>query len=171
MAMVVIGTTLGLEGARYNGRCAPKAADHFSQHMIIFEIERVRSQFTRRMPIANMPGGFEKAQRVFGTHFKQGLRGRFDENQISIFKFHGIAIIQHGRFVKIEQKFESLFTAQRDAPAMPAFMIKAYRIDDFISLDGCFANECRSDEHIWVRFQVKPTDGIVKASVDRLAPF
>ena len=112
------------------------------------------------MAIANMPSGFEKAQRIFGAHFKQGLRGRFDENQISIFQFHGVAIVQHGRFVEIEQKFEPFFTAQSNATAMPAFMIKANGIDDFISLDGCFANECRGGEHIWARFQVNSLDGM-----------
>jgi len=114
------------------------------------------------MPIANMPSGFEKAQRIFGTHFKQGLRGGLDENQISIFKFHGVAIVQHGRFIEIEQKFEPFFTAQGDATAMSAFMIKANGIDDFISLNGCFANECRGGEHSWVRFQVNSLDGMLK---------
>ena len=109
------------------------------------------------MPIADMPGGFEKAQRIFGPHLKQGLRCRFDENQTSILELYGVAIIEHGRFVEIEQKFEPLFTAQSNAAAMPTLVIKAHGIDNFIGFDGCFANECRGGEHSEARFQVKNT--------------
>ena len=147
MAMVIISAALGLEGARDNGCCAAKPTDHFREHMIIFEIERIRRQFTWRMAIADMPSGFEKAQRIFGPHLQQSLRCRFNENQTSILELNGVAIVQNGRFVEIEQKFEPLFTAQRNAAAMPALVIKAHGIDNFISLYGCFANECCSGEH------------------------
>ena len=123
------------------------------------------------MPIADMPCGFEQAQRIFGPHLKQGLRRGFDEDQTSIFKFHGVAIIQHGRFVEIEEKFEPLFTTQRDAAAMPALVIKADGIDNFVSLNGCFANEYRGGQHSGARFQVKFTDGIVKAILELMTSF
>jgi hypothetical protein len=41
VTMIIICPTLGLERTRYNGSSAPKAADHFGQDVIVFEIQRI----------------------------------------------------------------------------------------------------------------------------------
>lgn len=124
MPALVIGSALRLERARNDGGCASKAANHFSQHVIVFDIDRIRGDLGRCVAVADVPRYFEQAQRVFRTNFEQRLGCRFHQNEAAIFEFQRIAIIQDGRLFKIKQEFEALFAGQCNPAAMPTFMIK-----------------------------------------------
>src|SRR5215211_944091 len=56
IAIVLVGAALGLEGARRRGRRAALAAHHFGEHMVVLDIDRVRRDLGRRMPVADVPG-------------------------------------------------------------------------------------------------------------------
>ena len=77
-AIVLVGAALGLEGARRRGRRAALAAHHFGEHMVVLDIDRVRRDLGRRMPVADVPGDPQEPQRVFGPDFKQPLRRGLD---------------------------------------------------------------------------------------------
>ena len=66
-----IGPSFGLEGPRHVMGVAPLPAHHFSQNMIILNIDRLGSDFGRRMAIADMPRHFQQAKRIVGFDFQQ----------------------------------------------------------------------------------------------------
>lgn len=81
MRVIMIGAALRLEGARHRRHRAAQTPDHFSKHMILFDIDRIRGDLRGGMAIANMPRGFQKPHRIIRFNFDQRLRSGFDENE------------------------------------------------------------------------------------------
>mgnify|MGYP003340284408 CR=1 FL=1 len=81
MSVIVIRTPLRLEGARHRGHCTPQTTDHFSQDMILFDIDRIRRDLRGCVAIADMPSGFQKPHRILGLDLDQCLRRRLDQNE------------------------------------------------------------------------------------------
>ena len=71
VACMGIGPSFGLEGPRHVMGVAPLPAHHFSQNMIILNIDRLGNDFGRRMAIADMPRHFQQAKRIVGFDFQQ----------------------------------------------------------------------------------------------------
>jgi len=147
MAVIIIGPTLGLERTRHNRRRASKPADHFGQHMIVFEIKRISGQFAGRVAVADMPSRFQKPQRVFGPDFQQRLRRGLNQHQPAILKFDRIAVAQHGGLVEVEEKLKPVFTAQGNATAMTPLMVKAYRVNNPLRFNGGFTDDGNGTLH------------------------
>jgi hypothetical protein len=147
MAVIIIGPTLGLERTRHNRRRASKPADHFGQHMIVFEIKRISGQFAGRMAVADMPSRFQKPQRVFGPDFQQRLRRGLNQHQPAILKFDRIAVVQHGGLVEVEEKLKPVFTAQGNATAMTPLMVKANRVNNPLRFNGGFTDDGNGTLH------------------------
>ena len=102
MRVIMIGAALRLEGARHRRHRAAQTPDHFGEHMIFFDIDRVRCDLGRCMPIADMPSGFQKPHRIIGFNFDECLRCGFDENKRAILQLNRITIIQRRGLFKIE---------------------------------------------------------------------
>jgi hypothetical protein len=124
--MIIIGAALGLKRPRHDLNRATQSADHFSQHMILFEIERIGRDLAGRMAIADVPSRFQKTQRILGLHFHQRLRRGFDKDQRTILKLHRVAIVQHRGLVEIKQEGQPFLAGERDPAAMSPFVIKAH---------------------------------------------
>ena len=75
--------------------------------MIVFDIDRIRCHFSRRVTIADMPGGLHQAGRIFGADFDKLLRRGFHDDEATIFELQRIAVIQQNGLLKIEQKLGS----------------------------------------------------------------
>ena len=119
----MIGAAFRLEGARHGRHRTAQTADHFGEHMIFFDIDRVRRDLGRCMTIANMPSRFQKPHRILGFDFDQSLRCGFDENKRAILEHNRITIIQRRGLFKIEQKRSALLARKCNASAMTPFMI------------------------------------------------
>ena len=147
VAALIIRTTLGLERTFNCRHGATQAAQHFSKHMIVFNIDRVRCHFGRRVAIANMPSRFHQARRIIGTNFNELLRRSFHGNQAAIFELQRIAIVQHNGLIEIEQELGTLLALQRHAAAMAAFMIERDGVDHLLSFDGGLTDSLDGAEH------------------------
>ena len=147
MATLIIGTTLGLERTLDRVHRATQSTQHFNEHVIIFDIDRIRRDFGRRVTIADMPGGLHQAGRIFGADFDKLLRRGLHDNEAAILQLQRVAIIQHDRFLKIEQEFGSGSALQRHAAAMAAFMIERDAVDHLVGFHGGLADGLGGTEH------------------------
>jgi hypothetical protein len=147
MTALIVSTAFWLEGTLHCRDRTAEPAQHFDQHMILFDIDRVRRHFRRRMAVTDVPCGFHQSSRIFGTDFDQLLRRGFDRDEATVFKLQRIAIVQHCGLIEIEKEFDALLALERDPAAMAAFMIERDAIDQFFCLHGRLTDCLRGAEH------------------------
>jgi hypothetical protein len=118
-----------------------------SAHMVMRDIDRISGDFSRRMPVADMPGHGEQAQRVLGADLHQALGRGGNANQPAILKLQRIAIGKHGRLIQIEQKLGASIASQGHAAAVALLVIKRDRIKNQRSLHGRAADNGCGAQH------------------------
>ncbi|TCR64879.1 hypothetical protein EV560_106346 [Bosea sp. BK604] len=147
LVAMIIGAALGLERALDLAHRATLAADHLGQHMVVLDIDRVGGDLGRGVAVADMPGDAHQAQRVLGADLEQALRRRLDQDEAAILKLDGIAIVQRGRLVEIEQDVEPAIALERDAAAVAVLMVERQRLDDLVLLDRGLAGNGGGAQH------------------------
>ncbi len=146
MAMI-IGTALWLEGAHHLAQRAALPAHHHGQDMVMGDVDCIRRDLGRRVPVADMPGHGEKTQRVFRADFHQVLGCSSNADQATILQLERVAIIEHRCLVQIEQDFRATIAFQRDAAAVAVLMVERDGIDDQGRLDGRAAGDGGGAQH------------------------
>jgi len=138
-----IGPGFGLERAGDMMGLTALSAHHFCQHVIVLDIDRLRSDFGGRMTVADVPRHFQQPQRIVGLDFQQRFGGGFDEDQRTILELQRIAIIQDRRFVEIEQKACAFIALQYNPPLMAALVIERNLVNHLLVFHGGLAdNAC-----------------------------
>lgn len=146
-AIVPVGAPLGLERAHDRRRRAALAADHLGEHVVVLDVDRVARDLGRGVPVADVPGDPHQPERVLGPHFEQALRRRPDLDEAPVLELHGIAVIERGRLVEIEQEGEPALPRERKAPALPALMVEHDGVDDALRSNGRLADDGGGAEH------------------------
>jgi hypothetical protein len=148
MAMpMVVGPALRPEGPHDLGQGAALPAHHLGEHMVILDVNRVRRDLRRRVPVADMPGDAHQAQRVLGADFEQVLRGGVDSDQPTVLQLQRIALVQHGRLVEIQEEAKAPLAGQRDAAALAVLVVQRDGVGDPVRLDGGFADDGGGAQH------------------------
>ena len=146
-AIMLVGATLGLKRA-HDGRCrAALAADHLGEHVIVLDIDRLRRDLGRRVPVADMPGDAKQPQRVLGRDLQQSLRRGFDRDEPPVLQLHGVAVVELRRLVEVEQEGEPTLALKRDPPPLPALVVEGDGVGDALGLDGGLADDGGGAEH------------------------
>ncbi len=144
---VIIGAALGLERTLDHAHGTALATDHLGQHMVVLDIDGVRRDLRRCVPVADMPGDAHQPQRVLGPHFEQALHSGPDQDQAAVFELHGIAVIQNRRLVEIEQNLAPAIALQRDAAAIAVLMVERQGLNDLVLLDRGLADDGGGAQH------------------------
>jgi hypothetical protein len=147
VATLVIGAALGLEGAAHRRDAAALPPHHFDEDMIVLDVDGVSRDLRRGVPVANVPSYPQETQGVLGADLHKVLVCRLDPDEAAILQLQGIAVLQRGGFLEVEQHFGAGLPGQRDAPAVPALMIEHDGIDDLVGLDGEPADDGGGAEH------------------------
>ena len=108
-AVVLVGAAFGLERAHDRRRRAALPAHYLSQHGVVLDIERIRCDLGRCMAVAYVPGKAQEPHRVFGPDFEQPLRRGLHLDETPVFELHGVAFVESGRPLQIEQEVETAF--------------------------------------------------------------
>ncbi len=138
---VVIGAALGLEGSLDGGHGAALPPDHLGEDMVVLDIDGVGGDLGRRVAVADMPGDPHQPQRIVGADFEQALRRRLDQDEATVLKLDGVAVVQRRRLVEIEQDLEPAIALQREPAAGAVLVIQRQRFDDPVLLHRWLADD------------------------------
>src|SRR5215218_9229561 len=146
-AIVPVGAALRLERPIHRRRRAALPARHVGEHRILLDVEGLRGHLGRRVPVADVVGDLEKTQRVLGAQLQEALRRGLYLDEAAVFQHHGVAVIEHGGLVEVEEEVEPGIALQSDSPAVAAFVIEGHSLRDAVRRHGRFSDDRRSAEH------------------------
>ena len=125
--VAAVGAAFRLERSLHLHKLRSQAVEHLLDHVVGPNAKNLVANFSRQMPISQMPG---KAQELIGLlvpDFDHGLRGGPDLQQPSIFKLQGISIGHRHRLRKVEKDIVALISRQANAAAMARVKIERER--------------------------------------------
>jgi hypothetical protein len=124
-AVAAISAAFGLEGALHLDKTRSEAAEHILDHMVRPDAKNLVSNFSRQMPISQMPGKAHKLIRIFMPDFDNGLRSGLNREPPPIFKLQAISVGHRDRFRKVEKDIFALIRSQANAAAMARVKIES----------------------------------------------
>src|SRR5262245_20115671 len=123
-AIAAVGTPFRLERGLQLQKLRSGAMEHLLDHMIGPNAKNPIANFSRQMPISQMPGEAHELVGIFMPDFDDEFRGSFDLQQPSVFKLQSISIDHGNRFRKIEKHILALIRRQANAAAMTSIEIE-----------------------------------------------
>jgi hypothetical protein len=122
--VTVVGAAFGLEGGAqlYKNRSGPM--QHVLDYMIRPDAKNSLSNFSRQMPISQMPSQAHKLVGIFVRDFHNKLRSGPNLQPSAIFKLQAVSVGHRDRLRKIEEDVFTLICRQANAAAMARFKIK-----------------------------------------------
>jgi hypothetical protein len=144
VVMVVIthvGAALRLEGALHGRGRAALPPRQLGKGRIVFDVEGIARDLHKAMLAAQVPSEPHEAMRVLGPHLKKLLRRGLHLHQAAVLQPQGIAVVDGGLHVEIEQDLGSTLAFQRPMAAVPCAMIEGHRVDDTVGLHGRLADD------------------------------
>jgi hypothetical protein len=144
MLMVVVadmGAALRLEGP-LDGSCRTALPAHeFGDSRIVLDVEGVCRDFDQAMAAAEMPGEAREAQGILGPHLQQRLGRRPDLDELAVLEPQGIAVVDGGFHIEIEQDLGPALGPQRPLTAAAGLVVEGDRGDDTVRLHGGLADD------------------------------
>ena len=125
VAGVAVGAAFRLERGLHVHEIRSEAMEHFLDYMVGPNAKNLIANFSRQMPISQMPG---KADELIGfsmPDFDNGLRSGLDLQQPPVFELQGISIGHRNRFRKVEKDILPLIGSQANAAAMARVKIES----------------------------------------------
>jgi hypothetical protein len=124
-AVVAVSAAFGLKGALHLYKIRSEATEHILNHMVRPNAKNLVSNFSRQMPISQMPGKAHKLIRIFMPDFDNGLRSGLNREPPPIFKLQAISVGHRDRFRKVEKDIFALIRSQANAAAMARVEIES----------------------------------------------
>ncbi len=151
VTMVVVMTTigvvmvmdfrLGLERPLDLVHRTALAANQFSQHRIVLDIDHVRRDLSRDMEATEVPGEARQPERVLSRDRDKLLRRRLDQHERAVFELDRVAVVQRGRLVEVEQNLLPAIAPERGMASVAAMMVESEGLDDPVLLDRGLADD------------------------------
>lgn len=148
--MVVIAhrsALLGFERALDRGRRAALPAHQLGDGRVVLDVKGVRRDLRQSMAAAEVPSQAREAQGILGPYFQQGLGRRLHLNELTVLQPQGIAVVDGGFHVEIEQDLCPALGLQHAMAAVAGFVVEADRIDDAVGLHGGLADDRGDSGH------------------------
>jgi hypothetical protein len=153
VVMVVIadmGAALRLEGALHGRGRAALPPRQFGKSRIVLDVESIACDLHKAMLATQVPGEPREAKRILGPHLQKSLRRRLHLHEAAIFQPQGVAVVEGGLHVEIEQDLGSALAFQRRMAAVPRPVIESHRIDDTAGFHGGLADDGGNAGHGFV---------------------
>jgi hypothetical protein len=151
--MVVIAdmsAALRPEGTFHRGGGAALPAGQFGERRVVLDVERLARDFDQTVMAAEMPGEPHQAKRVLGLHLQEPLRCGLHLHQIAVFQPQGVAVVEGGLHVEVEQDLGAALAFQGSLAAVPRLVIQGHRVDDTVGLHGGLADDGGNAGHGFV---------------------
>jgi hypothetical protein len=98
MAMATVRAAFGLEGGLHLHEFRAKAMEHILDHMVGPNAKNVVSNFSRQMPVSQMPSKAHKLKGIFVPDFDDELRSGLNLQPPTVFQLQAISIGHGDRF-------------------------------------------------------------------------
>jgi len=124
VAVVAVGAAFRLERGLQLRKLRAEAMEHLLDHMVGPNAKNPIANFSRQMPISQMPGKAHELIGLFMSYFDDSLRGGLDLQQPAVFQLQAIPLGHGNRFRKIEKDILALIRHQANAPAVAGVKIE-----------------------------------------------
>ena len=118
VAVVAISATLGLERGLHFTQLRTKAVEHMLDHMVGPNAENLVPNFSRQMPVSEVPSQAHKLVGISVPNFDNMLRSSLNHQPPPIFKLQTISISHRNRFREVEKDILAFVRSQANATAM-----------------------------------------------------
>jgi hypothetical protein len=125
VAVTAVSTAFGLEGNLHLYKICAEGLEHILDHMVRPDAKNLVSNFSRQMPISQMPGKARKLIRIFMPDFDNGLRRGLNREPPPIFKLQAISVGHRDRLRKVEKDIFALIRSQANAAAVARVEIES----------------------------------------------
>jgi hypothetical protein len=136
-----MGAALRPEGALHGRGRAALPPRQFGESRIVFDVEGIARDLHEAVLAAQMPGKARQAKGVLGPDLQKMLRRSLHLHQAAVLQPQGVAVVDGGLHVEIEQDLGSALAFQRPMAAVPCAMVEGHRVDDTVGLHGRFADD------------------------------
>ena len=125
MAVTRVRTAFGLEGNSHVHKIRSQPTEHLFDHMVRPNAKNAAANFSRQMPIAQVPGKTRKLTGVLMPDFDNELGGSLNLQQPSIVELQAISVGHGNRLREIEKDILALVRGQANATAMARVEIES----------------------------------------------
>ena len=125
MSVSAVRAAFRLKGGLNLYKIRFELAKHILDHMVGANAEKLVSNFSRQMPISQMPCKADKLIGILMPDFDDMLCRGLDLQPIPIFQLQAISIGHRNRFRKVEKDVFALIRSQANAAAMARVKIES----------------------------------------------
>ena len=127
VAVAGVSAAFGLERDLHLYKICSAAKEHILDHVVRPNAKDLVSNFSRQMPISQMPRKARQLIGIFMSDFDNELRRSLNLEPSTIFKLQAISISHGNRLGKVEQDIFALIPSQANTASMPRVEIKSER--------------------------------------------
>jgi hypothetical protein len=118
LAIAAIGAAFRLEGGHHLCKIRAETAEHLLYNVVGPEAENLAPDFSRQMPISQMPGKAYKLIGILMTCFDDALKSGLDLEPPSVVQLQAVSIGHRNRFWKVEEDIFAVISGQANAAAV-----------------------------------------------------
>src|SRR5260370_6043988 len=127
VAVAGVSAAFGLERDLHLYEIRSKTNEHILDHVVRPNAKNLASNFSRQMPISQMPRKARQLIGIFMSDFDNELRRSLNLEPSTIFKLQAISISHGNRLGKVEQDIFALIPSQANAASMARVKIESER--------------------------------------------
>ena len=142
-----IGALLGPERPLDPGRGRAEAAYHLGEHVVVRDVERIRRDLGRDVPIAEMPADPHQPQRVLRADLEERLGRGPDGDEPAVLELHGVAVVQHPGLLEVEQEGEPAIRLHGNPATVPGLVVERDGVGDSVRLHGRTSDDGGGAQH------------------------
>ena len=127
-AMVLVAgvsTAFGLERTLHSLKICSVAKEHILDHLIRPNAKHLLSNFSRQMPISQMPRKARQLNGIFMSDFDNELRRSLNPEPSTVFKLQSISISHGNSLGKVKQDIFTLIASQANPTSMAGVKIES----------------------------------------------
>jgi hypothetical protein len=125
VAVAGVSAAFRLERDLHLYKICSEANEHILDHVVRPNAKNPVPNFSRQMPISQMPREARQLIGIFMSDFDNELRCSLNLEPSTIFELQAISISHGNRLGKVEQDVFALIPSQTDAASMPRVEIKS----------------------------------------------
>jgi hypothetical protein len=125
VVMAAVRTTFGLERGLHLHDLRSKAMKHFFDHVVGPNAKSVVSNFSRQVPVSQMPRKAHELMGIFVSDFHNRLRSSLNLQPPPIFQLQAIAIGHRNSLRKVKQDVFTMIGSQANTAAVARVEIES----------------------------------------------